>query len=400
MPTPIYLDYASTTPVDPRVAQKMSTCLASATGFGNSSSKSHQYGWDAEEIVEEARFQLSDLLHCDPREIVWTSGATESDNLAIKGVVEAACDQVPCHVITSTIEHKAVLDVCTYLEARGDCSVTWLDPQPGGRIAPASVQAALRPETRLVSLMHVNNELGTINDIENIGRIARQAGVLFHSDAAQSCGKLPLDLASLPVDLVSISAHKMYGPKGVGALFVRLGTKIAAQVHGGGHERNMRSGTLAVHQILGMGEAARLCHAQMAPDDIRIRDLRARFLQGLQDLPEVGLNSDREHCLPGIVNLSFPTVLGPGSGARVSTFESDVLLTALAPKIAVSSGSACTSATVEPSYVLRALGLKDTIAHTSIRFSFGRYTSPEDIDQAIAAIRHAVTRLSDPSRSA
>ncbi|MEQ8483325.1 MAG: IscS subfamily cysteine desulfurase [Pseudomonadales bacterium] len=378
MRKPIYLDYAATTPVDPRVAQKMSGCLLVEGNFGNPASRSHYYGWQAEEAVEEARTQVAGLIHADPREIVWTSGATESDNLAIKGVAEGARRR---HIVTSAIEHKAVLDTCRYLEGRG-FEVDYLVPGAGGVIEPEQVRAALRDDTLLVSIMHANNEIGVVNDIAAIGAVCREAGVLMHSDAAQSAGKLALDVTSMPVDLLSLSAHKMYGPKGIGALYVRRDppVRLTAQIHGGGHERGMRSGTLATHQIVGMGEACAILGRDMARENARIVGLRNRLLAHLLQIPGTRLNGDAERRLPGIVNVAFEGVDG------------ETLLLAL-DDLAVSSGSACTSASVEPSYVLRALGLRDDLAHASLRLTVGRYTTEADVDHAGRRLAEVTERL-------
>lgn len=380
MKLPIYLDYAATTPVDPRVAERMAGFLTADGVFGNPASRSHSYGWQAESAVEEARALVAELVGADPREIVWTSGATEADNLALKGCMEANRRRGR-HLVTATIEHKAVLDTCRHLETQG-CEVTWLDPDGDGLIQPAAVAAALRDDTVLVSVMHVNNELGTINDIAAIGAACRARGVLYHVDAAQSAGKVPIDLAQLPVDLMSFSAHKIYGPKGVGALYVRRRPRVElrAQMHGGGHERGMRSGTLATHQIAGMGEAFRIARAELATDAGRIAALRARFWDAVRDQGQVHINGSPEHCVPGILNLSFGGVDG------------EVLLAALRD-LAVSTGSACTSASLEPSHVLRALGLEDDLAHSTLRISMGRFTTVAEIDHAAAALRTALTRL-------
>lgn len=376
----IYLDYAATTPVDPRVAQKMSACLLTEGNFGNPASRSHVYGWQAEEAVEEARVLVAKLVNCDPREIVWTSGATESDNLAIKGVAEAAGAQRR-HIITSALEHKAVLDTCAYLETKG-FEVTYLEPDATGIIEPDQVADALRADTLLVSLMHANNEIGVINDIAAIGAVCRSAGVVFHVDAAQSAGKVPIDLAAMKIDLMSLSAHKIYGPKGIGALFVRRlpPVKLAPQIHGGGHERGLRSGTLATHQIVGFGEAARILTEEMERESARIKALRNRLWSHLKQLGGVHLNGDAERRLPGNLNVAFDGVSG------------ETLLLAL-DDVAVSSGSACTSATVEPSYVLRALGLPDELAHASLRFSIGRFTTEAEIDRAARRVVEVVERL-------
>ncbi len=382
--TPIYLDYLSTTPVDPRVADAMSECLSMEGTFGNPASRSHVFGWKAEEAVENARAQIADLINADPREIVWTSGATESDNLAIKGAAHFYRKKGQ-HIVTSKIEHKAVLDTCRQLEREG-FEVTYLEPNKAGLTTPESVQAALRPDTVVVSVMHANNEIGVVNDIAGIGEVCRAAGVIYHVDAAQSTGKVPLDMEIMKVDLLSMSAHKMYGPKGVGALYVRRKPRVRleAQMHGGGHERGMRSGTLATHQAVGFGEAARIAKEEMVDETSRLISLRARFWQGLEDLQEVHINGDEERRLPGALNVSFAFV------------EGESLLMSL-KDLALSSGSACTSASLEPSYVLRALGLNDELAHSSLRFSFGRFTSEADIDHAITQVRRAVEKLRELS---
>lgn len=380
MKLPIYLDYAATTPVDPRVAACMAGFLTADGVFGNPASRSHSYGWQAESAVEEARALVAELVGADPREIVWTSGATEANNLALKGCMEAH-RQRGRHLVTAKTEHKAVLDTCRHLETQG-CEVTWLDPDADGLIPPETVAAALRDDTVLVSVMHVNNELGTINDIAAIGAVCRARGVFYHVDAAQSAGKVPIDLAHLPVDLMSFSAHKIYGPKGVGALYARRRPRVdlCAQMHGGGHERGMRSGTLATHQIAGMGEAFRIARAELASDDQRIAALRVRFWEAVRDLGQVYLNGNPERCVPGILNLSFGGVDG------------EVLLAALRD-LAVSTGSACTSASLEPSHVLRALGVADDLAHSTLRFSLGRFTTVDEIDHAAVALHNALPRL-------
>ncbi len=384
MKTPIYLDYAATTPVDPRVAQKMSECLLAEGKFGNPASRSHKFGWEAEEAVEIARRQVADLVNCDPREIVWTSGATESDNLAIKGVAHFYRTKGQ-HIITSKIEHKAVLDTCRHLEREG-FEVTYLEPGEDGLISAESVEQAIRDDTTIVSIMHVNNEIGVVNDIEAIGEVTRARKVFFHVDAAQSAGKIDIDLETLKVDLMSFSAHKIYGPKGVGALYVRRKPRVRleAQIHGGGHERGMRSGTLATHQLVGMGEAFRIAKEEMHTESTRIMDLRQRLWDGLGDMEEVYVSGDMDQRIPGIINMSFNYV------------EGESLIMSL-PDLAVSSGSACTSASLEPSYVLRALGMNDELAHSSLRFSIGRFTSEEDVDQAIASVRVAVEKLRELS---
>jgi cysteine desulfurase len=376
----VYLDYSATTPVDPRVAQKMSDCLLTEGNFGNPSSRSHIYGWRAEEAVEEARVQVASLFNCDPREIVWTSGATESDNLAIKGVAEHY-GTARRHIVTSLIEHKAVLDTCAYLETRG-FEVTYLKPQRSGLILAEQVAEALREDTLLASIMHVNNEIGVINDIDAIGEICRARGVYYHVDAAQSAGKIPIDLARLKVDLLTATAHKMYGPKGIGILYVCRdpGVRVAPQIHGGGHERGMRSGTLATHQIVGFGEAARICREEQEAEHVRIRTLRDRLWSRLKQVEGTHLNGDEEQRVAGNLNVSFEGVDG------------ETLLVAL-DDVAVSSGSACTSATVEPSYVLSAIGLDDELAHSSLRFTVGRFTTEADIDFAAGRVLDVVERL-------
>ena len=374
----VYLDYAATTPVDPRVAQKMSACLLADGDFGNPASTSHVYGWDAAELVEAARTEVAALINADPRGIVWTSGATEADNLALKGVFEAAGGG---HLVTTGYEHKAVLDTAEHLAGEG-IAVTYLQPDAAGVVAPEAVAAALRPDTVLVSVMHANNEIGTVNDLGAIGRLCRQREVLFHTDAAQSAGKMPLDVAEDCLDLVSLSAHKIYGPKGIGALYVRRTPplRIAAQIHGGGHERGMRSGTLATHQIVGMGEACRLANVQMASENERIRALRDRLWSTVKQVPGAHLNGSLEARLPGNLNVAFAGVDG------------ETLLMAL-DDVAVSSGSACTSATVEPSYVLRALGVPDELAASSLRLTVGRFTTAEEVAFAGRRIVEVVNAL-------
>lgn len=384
MQFPIYLDYSSTSPCDPRVAAKMAECLTLEANFGNPASRSHKFGWKAEEAVESARKQVADLLNCDPREIVWTSGATEGDNLAIKGAAHFYSKKGK-HIITSKIEHKAVLDSCRQLEREG-FEVTYLDPDSTGIVSPEMVAAAIRPDTTLVSLMHVNNEIGVINDIEAIGKVTREHGVIFHVDAAQSTGKLRIDMETMQVDLMSVTAHKTYGPKGIGALFVRRKPRIRLepQMHGGGHERGMRSGTLATHQIVGMGEAFHLAMVEMDADNARILKLRNRLLEGLQDMEEVYVNGDLDHRVAANLNISFNFV------------EGESLMMALR-NLAVSSGSACTSASLEPSYVLRAIGLNDELAHSSLRMTIGRFTTEEEIDYTIEKVKEAVGKLRDLS---
>jgi cysteine desulfurase len=379
---PIYLDYAATTPVDPRVVQAMLPYLYEQ--FGNPASRSHAYGWAAEEAVEIAREHIAALIGADPREIVWTSGATESNNLAIKGAAQFHAGRGK-HLITVKTEHKAVLDTMRELERSG-FEVSYLDVQADGLLDLDVLRAAIRPDTVLVSVMYVNNEIGVIQDIPAIGALCRAKGILFHVDAAQASGKLAIDLASLPVDLMSLSAHKTYGPKGIGALYVRRKprVRIEAQMHGGGHERGMRSGTLPTHQIVGMGEAYRLARQLMGAENERIRGLRERLLVGLQGIPEVRVNGDLERRVPHNLNVSFTFV------------EGESLLMGM-KGIAVSSGSACTSASLEPSYVLRALGLPDEVAHSSIRFSIGRFTSEADIDAAVERVKATVERLRELS---
>ncbi len=384
MQLPIYFDYASTTPVDLRVVTKMQECLSLDGNFGNPASRSHAFGWKAEEATEEARLNVARLVNCDPREIVWTSGATESDNLAIKGSARFNKGKGN-HIITSKVEHKAVLDSCRQLEREGFV-ISYLDPGSNGIVTPAMVSSEITDQTILVSLMHINNEIGVINDIESIGKITREKGIIFHVDAAQSTGKLPIDLSRLEVDLMSFSAHKTYGPKGIGALYARRKPRVRleAQIHGGGHERGMRAGTLATHQIVGMGEAFRIAKEDMIQDNKRIKSLRDKFWDGLNDMEEVYLNGDREHRAAGFLNVSFNYV------------EGESLIMAL-KDIAVSSGSACTSASLEPSYVLRAIGLKDELAHSSIRFAIGRFTTDEEVEYTIGLVRNAVGKLRELS---
>lgn len=384
MKLPIYLDYSATTPVDPRVAEKMMQFLTLEGTFGNPASRSHRFGWQAEEAVDIARNQIADLIGADPREIVFTSGATESDNLALKGAA-TFYQKKGKHIITSKTEHKAVLDTCRQLEREG-FDVTYLNPQSNGVIDLAALEAAMRDDTILVSIMHVNNETGIIQDIAAIGELCRQRGILFHVDATQSVGKLPIAVHDINVDLMSFSAHKVYGPKGIGGLYVRRKPRVRleAQMHGGGHERGMRSGTLPVHQIVGMGEAYRIAREAMATEMPRLRALRDRLWNGLKDIEEVYLNAPLELSAPHILNVSFNYV------------EGESLMMAL-KDLAVSSGSACTSASLEPSYVLRALGMNDELAHSSIRFSLGRFTTEEEIDYAIDQVRKSIDRLRDLS---
>jgi len=378
--TPIYLDYAATTPVDPLVAEAMAKCLTLDGNFGNPASRSYRFGWMAEEAVDVARNQISDALNCDPREIVFTSGATESNNLAIKGVAEGYAEKGK-HIITVNTEHKAVLDTCEYLKSQG-FDVTYLNVQEDGLINLADLEKALREDTVLVSVMHVNNELGVIQDIQAIGDICRKRGVLFHVDGAQSVGKIAMDLAELPVDLLSMSAHKMYGPKGMGALYVRRRPKIklVSQIHGGGHERGMRSGTLATHQIVGMGEALSLAVSKMDDDKARILALRNSLWQGLQQLDDIYLNGHATQRIAGILNVSFAGVDGESLMMGLND-------------IAVSSGSACTSASLEPSYVLKAIGRSNELAHAGIRFSVGRFTTQDDIDYVVKKVVDVTTKL-------
>lgn len=380
MRKPIYLDYAASTPVDPQVAEKMMACLTLDGNFANPASRSHLYGWKAEEAVETARQQVAELIHADPREIVWTSGATESNNLAIKGAAHQYRRKGQ-HLISSVIEHKAVIDTLKHLETEG-YEVTWLKPDAQGLIDPQQVADAIRDDTLLVSVMQVNNEIGTINDIDAIGQVCRQRGVLLHVDAAQSLGKLPIDVQQLPVDLMSFSAHKLYGPKGVGALYVRQQPRVRleAQIHGGGHERGMRSGTLATHQLVGMGEAARLASEQLAEESSRILGLRNRFWQGVQDLPGVKVHGSMSRRVAGNLNVG------------VAGVEGELLLMAL-KDLAISTGSACTSASVEPSYVLKAIGVPDALAHASLRISFGRFTTQDEVDYAVSHFRQVVSQL-------
>ncbi|WP_322058264.1 IscS subfamily cysteine desulfurase [Paraburkholderia sp. J63] len=379
---PIYMDYSATTPVDPRVVDKMIPYLREQ--FGNPASRSHAYGWDAERAVEEARENVAALVNADPREIIWTSGATESDNLAIKGAAHFYKSKGK-HIITVKTEHKAVLDTCRELEREG-YEVTYLNVKDDGLIDLDDFKAAIRPDTILVSVMHVNNEIGVIQDIETIGEICREKGIIFHVDAAQSTGKAPIDLQKLKVDLMSFSAHKTYGPKGIGALYVRRKprVRIEAQMHGGGHERGMRSGTLATHQIVGMGEAFRIAREEMATENERVRMLRDRLLNGLKQIEETYVNGDMEKRVPHNLNISFNFV------------EGESLIMAV-KDVAVSSGSACTSASLEPSYVLRALGRNDELAHSSIRFTVGRFTTEQDVDYVINLLQTKIAKLRELS---
>lgn len=379
---PIYMDYSATTPVDPRVAEKMIPFLTSQ--FGNPASRSHPYGWDAESAVENAREEVAKLVNCDPREIIWTSGATEGNNLAIKGAAHFYKEKGK-HVITVKTEHKAVLDTCRELEREG-FEVTYLQPQANGLVTLDQLRDAIRPDTVLVSVMLVNNEIGVIQDIAAMGALCRERGVIFHSDAAQATGKMAIDLTAWPVDLMTFTAHKTYGPKGIGALFVRRKPRVRleAQMHGGGHERGMRSGTLATHQIVGMGEAFRLARLEMNTENERVRMLHDRLWNGLSDIEEVYLNGDAEQRVPHNLNVSFNFV------------EGESLIMGI-KELAVSSGSACTSASLEPSYVLRALGRSDELAHSSIRFTIGRFTTVEDVDFAIGLLKSRIAKLRDLS---
>jgi len=382
MKFPIYLDYSATTPVDPRVAQKMIPFLTEH--FGNPASRSHAFGWEAEQAVEEARAHVAALLNADPKEIIWTSGATEGNNLAIKGAANFNKAKGK-HIITQKTEHKATLDTVRELERQG-FEATYLDPEPNGIVDVEKFKAAIRPDTILASIMMVNNEIGVIQPIAEIGEICRARGIVFHCDAVQAAGKIEIDLAKLKVDLLTVTAHKVYGPKGIGALYVRRKprVRIEAQIHGGGHERGFRSGTLATHQIVGMGEAFRLAKLEMSSENERIRRLRDRLWNGIRDLEEVYVNGDMERRTPHNLNVSFNFV------------EGESLIMAI-KDVAVSSGSACTSASLEPSYVLRALGRSDELAHSSIRFTLGRFTTEEEIDYAVQLIRSKIAKLRELS---
>jgi len=384
MKLPIYMDYSSTTPVDKRVAEKMMECLTLDGNFGNPASRSHRFGWQAEEAVDVARNQVAELINADPREIVFTSGATESNNLAIKGAANFYKKNGK-HLITVKTEHKAVLDAFRQLERDG-FEVTYLDPKPDGLVCLDMLEKSMRDDTVLVSIMHVNNEIGVIQDIEAIGELCRFRKIIFHVDAAQSAGKIPIDLKSLKVDLMAFSAHKIYGPKGIGALYVRRKPRIRleAQIHGGGHERGMRSGTLPTHQIVGMGKAFALAKDEMARDHEHAINLRDRLWNGLKNIEAVYINGDQTQRVPGNLNVSFAYV------------EGESLIMAL-KDMAVSSGSACTSASLEPSYVLRALGLTDELAHSSIRFSVGRFSTVEEIDYVVETVQNAIGKLRDMS---
>ena len=371
---PIYLDYASTTPVDSRVIDKMKDCLSFDGNFGNAGSRSHSFGWKAEELIEESRLNVADLVNCDPREIIFTSGATESDNLALKGAAYFYQDKGK-HIVTCKIEHKAVLDTCRQLEKEG-FEVTYLETDEFGAVTPKQVKEAIREDTSIVSLMHLNNEIGVITDIAKIGEITREKGVLFHVDAAQSAGKIPIDLNELKVDLMSFSAHKIYGPKGIGALYIQRKPRVRLQAlfHGGGQERGIRAGTLPTHQIVGMGECFKVAKQDMVSDYKKINSLKNRLYDGLKDMEEIYVNGDLEEGYLGIFNLSFNYV------------EGESLIMAL-KHIAVSSGSACTSASLETSYASRALGRPDELAHSSIRFSFGRFTNQDEVERTLSILK-------------
>jgi cysteine desulfurase len=384
MKLPIYLDYSATTPVDPRVAEKMCNCLTLDGTFGNPASRSHEFGWEAEKLIDQARADVAALINADAKEIVFTSGATESNNLAIKGAAHFYHKKGK-HIITVKTEHKAVLDTCRQLEREG-FEVTYMDPMPNGLLDLDAFKAAIREDTVLASVMHVNNEIGVIQDIAAIGEICRDNKIIFHVDGAQSAGKVPIDMEAMKVDLMSFSAHKIYGPKGIGALYVRRKPRIRleAQMHGGGHERGMRSGTLPTHQIVGMGEAFRIAKAEMSADNEKLLRLRKLLWDGLKDMEEVYLNGDLEQRIAGNLNISFNFV------------EGESLMMAL-HDMAVSSGSACTSASLEPSYVLRALGREDELAHSSIRFTFGRFSTEEEVDYVLSKVKEQVDRLRDLS---
>lgn len=381
---PIYLDYSATTPVDPRVAKKMSECLTMEGVFGNPASRSHTFGWESEKLVEQARKNVASLLNADHREIVWTSGATESNNLAIKGAAHFYKDKGN-HLITLSTEHKAVLDTMRNLETEG-FEVTYLDPEKDGLLDHKKLIKAIKPTTALISIMHVNNEIGVIQNVAEIGKICREKNIIFHVDAAQSPGKVEIDVNKFNVDLMSLSAHKVYGPKGIGALYVRRKPRIRleAQIHGGGHERGFRSGTLATHQIVGMGEAFRIAKEEMTEDNKRILGLRNKLWDGIKDMEEIYLNGDLDQRIPGNLNVSFNFI------------EGESLMMAM-KDVAVSSGSACTSSSLEPSYVLRALGRDDELAHSSIRMTIGKYTTSEDIDSVLKIIKANVKKLRDLS---
>ena len=378
----IYLDYAATTPADPKVVEKMLSFLGKESAFANPASRSHMLGWQAEAAVEFSRKVITSVLGCDVRELVWTSGATESNNLALKGALEFLREQGDQrrHIITSKVEHKAVLDVFTYLETQG-YTATFLEPNEHGLVTPEALEQVIQPDTALISVMHVNNETGVINPIDSLATVAKRAGVLFHADCAQSVGKLPIDLGSLKADMISLCAHKVYGPKGVGALYVRRSAnfQVNSQIHGGGHERNMRSGTLAPHQIAGFGEALNIAAKGMVAEQARTKALKVRFLTELQDASFV-INGSVDRSVPGIVNLSFPGIDGQ-------------LLLAALPTLAISSGSACNSASMAPSHVLKAMGLSDEDALSSLRFSFGRFTTELEVVEAATLLKNALSKL-------
>ncbi|MEP1743631.1 MAG: IscS subfamily cysteine desulfurase [Kangiellaceae bacterium] len=378
MKQPVYLDYAATTPVDPIVAKKMFECMTPEGVFGNPASRSHRFGWQAEELVDIARNQVADLFGADVREIIWTSGATEADNLVLKGIAQW---HKKGHIITSMFEHKAILDCCIYLQSKG-FEITYLQPNSDGLVTPSQVEQAIRQDTILISIMHVNNEIGTVQDIKAIGEIAHANHIPFHVDAAQSAGKIEIDVSDLKVDFISCCAHKIYGPKGIGALFARKNQQpnIEAQIHGGGHERGLRSGTLATHQIVGMGAAFELARLELMENKKHTLQVRNRFLDRVLQIPGVHINGLKSRLVDGIVNLRFEHV------------DSETLLIAL-KNIAVSSGSACTSASVEPSYVLKSLGLTDEQAHCSLRFSFGRFTTLEQADYAAEVVEQGLKKL-------
>ena len=388
MKQPIYLDYAATTPADPAVVKAMMECLGAEGHFGNPASRSHRFGWQAEELVDIARNQVADLIGADPREIIWTSGATESDNLAIKGIAEA---NGKGHIITSAFEHKAVLDCCTYLETKG-FQVTYLIPNANGFISETQVEAAIQEDTILITIMMVNNELGSIQPIAEIGEVANKNNILFHVDAAQAAGKIPIDLNSLKVDFMSFSAHKIYAPKGMGALYARINQQpnITAQIHGGGHERGLRSGTLATHQIVGMGLAFEIARKELQANDQHVFECKQLFMQGVCDIKGISVNAGleghktTEKMVSGIINLQFDGV------------DSEMLIMAF-KDLAISSGSACTSASVEPSYVLKTLGLSDSASHSSLRFSFGRFTTMDEVNTAIEVVKNGYQRLKELS---
>ncbi|WMY96409.1 MAG: IscS subfamily cysteine desulfurase [Arsenophonus sp.] len=382
MKLPIYLDYAATTPVDSRVAKKMMECITIDGNFGNPSSRSHIFGWRAEEAVDIARNQIADLVNADPREIIFTSGATESDNLALKGIT-TFCDKKNKHIITIKTEHKAILDTCKQLEREG-VLVTYLAPKSNGLIDLNELEKAITNQTILISVMHVNNEIGIIQDIASIGNICADRDIIFHVDATQSIGKLPIDLSVLKVDLMSFSAHKLYGPMGIGALYFRrqLNFQISAQQHGGGHEQGIRSGTLPVHQIVGMGEAYKIAQEEMVMESKKLNQLRKRLWNGIKNIKEIYLNGDFKNGAPHILNVSFDHIHGKSLMMELED-------------LAVSSGSACTSGSIEPSYVLKALGINDNLAYSAIRFSFGRFTTEEEIDYAISLINDVINKLRD-----